>query len=76
MKKLTNILVFFLFAFLLLNSAALAQQKVVTSEGKYVLGLLDSKRDAKSLALMEARRKAIEQAIAIWRTWRKLRALI
>jgi tetratricopeptide (TPR) repeat protein len=64
MKKLTKLFVFFLFAFLLLNSAAFAQQKVVTSEGKYVLGLLDSKKDAKSLALMDAKGKAIEQAVA------------
>ncbi len=64
MKIFTNLSVFFLVAFLSLSSAAFAQQKVVTSEGRYVLSLLDSKKDAKSLALMIARGKAIEQAIA------------
>ena len=64
MKIFTNLLVLFLVAFLLLSSAAFAQQKVVTSEGRYVLSLLDSKKDAKSLALINAKGKAIEQAIA------------
>ena len=63
MKKLTKLFIFFLFAFLLLSSAAFAQQKVLTSEGKYVLGLLDSKKDAKSLALIDARKQAIEEVI-------------
>jgi tetratricopeptide (TPR) repeat protein len=63
MKKLTKLFIFFLFAFLLLSSAAFAQQKVFTSEGKYMLGLLDSKKDAKSLALIDARKQAIEDVI-------------
>ncbi len=62
MKKSTKLFIFFLFAFLILSSAAFAQQKVVNSEGKYVLGLLDSKKDAKSLALIDARKQAIEEA--------------
>jgi tetratricopeptide (TPR) repeat protein len=39
-----------------------AEPTVVTAEGKYVMGDLDSKKDAKMLALMEAKRIALEKA--------------
>jgi tetratricopeptide (TPR) repeat protein len=41
---------------------AFAESKVVTSEGKYVMGDLDTKKDARAIALMEAKRSALEQA--------------
>ena len=41
---------------------AFAESKVVTCEGKYVMGDLDTKKDARALALMEAKRLALEQA--------------
>jgi regulator of sirC expression with transglutaminase-like and TPR domain len=43
-------------------SLAFAESKVVDSEGKYVMGDLDTKKDARALALMEAKRSALEQA--------------
>jgi len=39
-----------------------AEPTVVTAEGKYVMGDLDSKKDARMLALMEAKRIALERA--------------
>jgi len=39
-----------------------AAPTVVTAEGKYVMGDLDSKKDARMLALMEAKRIALEMA--------------
>lgn len=39
-----------------------AEPTVVTAEGKYVMGDLDSKKDARMLALMEAKRIALEKA--------------
>ncbi|MBW2019351.1 MAG: tetratricopeptide repeat protein [Deltaproteobacteria bacterium] len=39
-----------------------AESKVVTCQGKYVMGDLDTKKEAKALALMEAKRAALEQA--------------
>jgi len=54
---------FVLFLILLLTpTAALAEPSVVVCEGKYVMGDLDSKKDAKALALMEAKRMAMEKA--------------
>jgi len=44
------------------GQAAFAGPSVVVSEGKYVMGDLDSKKDAKALALIEAKRLALEQA--------------
>jgi len=41
---------------------AFAESKVVTCHGKYVMGDLDTKKDARALALMEAKRSALEQA--------------
>jgi len=48
--------------FMLWCVPALAEKTEVTAEGKYVMGDLDSKKDAKSLALMEAKRMALEKA--------------
>ena len=42
--------------------SAFAESKVVTCGGKYVMGDLDTKKDARALALMEAKRSALEQA--------------
>jgi len=39
-----------------------AEKTVVTAEGKYVMGDLDSKQNAKALALMEAKRISLEKA--------------
>ena len=39
-----------------------AEPTVVTAEGKYVMGDMDSKKDARMLALMEAKRIALEKA--------------
>lgn len=39
-----------------------AEPTVVTAEGKYMMGDLDSKKDARMLALMEAKRIALEKA--------------
>lgn len=39
-----------------------AEPTVVTAEGKHVMGDLDSKKDARMLALMEAKRIALEKA--------------
>jgi tetratricopeptide (TPR) repeat protein len=39
-----------------------AEPTVVTAEGKYAMGDLDSKKDARMLALMEAKRIALEKA--------------
>jgi tetratricopeptide (TPR) repeat protein len=47
---------------LLFQSFALAEPQVVTCEGKYVMGDLDTKQNAKMLALMEAKRLALEKA--------------
>jgi tetratricopeptide (TPR) repeat protein len=43
-------------------ATAFAEKKVVTAEGKYVMGDLDSKQNAKALALMEAKRISLEKA--------------
>jgi len=61
MKKVTEVVVFFLFTFFLLTTAAFAEPKSFVSEGKYVLGCLDSQKDAKSLALIDAKKQAIEE---------------
>jgi len=47
--------------FILYPSTVLGDTKVVIAEGKYVMGDLDSKSDAKRLALMEAKRLALEK---------------
>ena len=62
MKRLMQILVILLCALVWFGQAAIAGPSVVVSEGKYVMGDLDSKKDAKALALIEAKRLALEQA--------------
>jgi tetratricopeptide (TPR) repeat protein len=47
---------------LLFYSFALAQSQVIESEGKHVMGDLDNKKDARTLALIEAKRMALEKA--------------
>jgi tetratricopeptide (TPR) repeat protein len=48
--------------FLIYCVPAFAEKKEITAEGKYVMGDLDSKKDAKTLALMEAKRMALEKS--------------
>ena len=43
-------------------SPVFSETTTVTSEGKYVMGDLDSKKDAKTLAILEAKRMALEKA--------------
>ncbi len=43
-------------------SSVSAESKTVTADGKYVMGDMDSKQNAKALALMEAKRLALEKA--------------
>jgi uncharacterized protein HemY len=46
----------------LLTTTAIANPSVFVSEGKYSMGDLDSKKDGKVLAIMDAKRTALEQA--------------
>ena len=47
----------------MLCPAAFAEPKAFASEGKYQLGTLDSQKDAKSLALIDAKKQAIDEAV-------------
>jgi tetratricopeptide (TPR) repeat protein len=47
---------------LMLSAPALAETKIVTATGKYVMGDRDSKNDAKKVALMNAKQMALEKA--------------
>ncbi len=53
----------FLFLILITGicSSSLAETKTVTAKGKFVMGDLDSKTDAKKVALMNAKRLALEE---------------
>jgi tetratricopeptide (TPR) repeat protein len=62
MKRLVQVFVILLCGGVWFGQAAYAVPSVVVSEGKYVMGDLDSKKDAKALALIEAKRLALEQA--------------
>jgi Flp pilus assembly protein TadD len=62
MKPIIKLWVGLFLLFTFCCSLAFAESKVVTSEGKYVMGDLDTKKEARSLALMEAKRSALEQA--------------
>ena len=62
MKILMQVFVILLCAGVWFGQAAFAAPSVVVSEGKYVMGDLDSKKDAKAIALIEAKRLALEQA--------------
>jgi tetratricopeptide (TPR) repeat protein len=63
MKLFAKLFGFLLLTFLLLSSAAFAEPKSFVSEGKYGLGCLDSQKDAKSLALIDAKKQAIDGAV-------------
>lgn len=62
MKKGVKAFLFVVLASMIGCPCAYAGPVVVKSEGKYVMGDCDSKRDAKNLALMEAKRLAMEKA--------------
>jgi len=57
MKCIATVLAIFM-----LCVPAFAEKKEITAEGKYVMGDLDSKKDAKTLALMDAKRMALEKS--------------
>jgi tetratricopeptide (TPR) repeat protein len=61
MKNTLKLLFSFLLTFVCLIPVTFAEQKVFVTEGKYVMGDLDSKKDAKVLALIDAKRLAVEQ---------------
>lgn len=46
----------------ILVSVVLAETKVIATEGKFVMGDLDNKQDAKQMALLEAKRAALDAA--------------
>ena len=58
--RFTQIAVVVISAFLLLSPVM--AKPLVECEGKYAMGDLDSKQDAKTFALMEAKRIALERA--------------
>jgi len=61
MKKITQLFILFL-VFGLSGMIAFAEPSNIISEGKYVMGDLDTKKDAKTQALLEAKRMAMEKA--------------
>ena len=61
MRKLATITLLTLFL-VLSTVMVVAQPSVIVSEGKYSMGDLDSKKDGKVLAIMDAKRMAMEQA--------------
>jgi hypothetical protein len=63
MKLFAELFGFLLLTFFLLSSAVFAEPKLFISEGKYQLGTLDSQKDAKSLALIDAKKQAIDGAV-------------
>lgn len=62
MRSITRTMVFIIVLCVYFSPMALAEPVVVNSTGKYVMGDLDSKKNARSLALMEAKRQALERA--------------
>ncbi|NQU03407.1 MAG: tetratricopeptide repeat protein [Syntrophaceae bacterium] len=62
MKVITRICLIVSLVIIVPFSSALAQPKVVTCKGKYVMGDLDTKKNARELALMDAKRLALEEA--------------
>ena len=62
MRPIIKICLFLFLMTFFFGSSALAEPVVVTCEGKYGMGDLDSKKDARTLALMEAKRVALEKA--------------
>lgn len=63
MKLFAKLFGFILLTFFLLCPAAFAEPKAFVSEGKYVLGCLDSQKDAKSLALIDAKKQVSGEAV-------------
>jgi tetratricopeptide (TPR) repeat protein len=61
-RSITRIVIYIVVLGVCFSSIAFADPVVVNSKGKYVMGDLDSKKDARSLALMEAKRHALERA--------------
>jgi hypothetical protein len=61
MKKIIRLFILFL-VFSLSGVTAFAETSTIISEGKYVMGDLDTKKDAKTQALIEAKRMAMEKA--------------
>ena len=61
MKIIPHTSLVVILVFLLLGSA-LAQSEMLTCRGKYVMGDLDTKKKARELALMNAKRMAMEEA--------------
>ena len=61
MKIVIRLFILFLFS-VLPAVFAFAETSSIISEGKYVMGDLDTKKDAKSQALIEAKRLAMEKA--------------
>ena len=62
MKRVIKSCVGLFSVFAIFSSLAFAESEVLTSEGKYVMGDLDTKKDARALALMEAKRFVLEKA--------------
>ncbi|MEE9912736.1 MAG: tetratricopeptide repeat protein [Deltaproteobacteria bacterium] len=62
MDRIIRSIAAFILISTLFTAAAFAEYTVVDAEGKYVLGDLDTKLNARSLALMEAKRIALEKA--------------
>jgi Skp family chaperone for outer membrane proteins len=61
MKKIIRLFVVF-FVCGLSGMIAFAEPSIIISEGKYVMGDLDTRKDAKTQALIEAKRMAMEKA--------------
>ncbi len=61
MKMLSRIIIGISFCLIMASSNAFAGSKEVLAEGKYVMGDLDTKQSARKLALLEAKRMALEQ---------------
>lgn len=61
MKKIIRLFILFL-VFSLPGAIVFAGTSIIISEGKYVMGDLDTKKDAKTQALIEAKRMAMEKA--------------
>jgi tetratricopeptide (TPR) repeat protein len=61
MKKVIRLFILFS-AFLASGAIVFAEPSSIISEGQYVMGDLDTKKDAKIQALMEAKRLAMEKA--------------
>ena len=62
MKRILLSITLIVFLMAISSPAAFAEKKVVFAEGKYVMGDLDSKQNAKALALLEAKRLSLEKA--------------